>query len=204
MISLSQISLIDLLSDKCKAPDHSLITVRFKFDNVQSDNLNGSYCEIDNDTLRGIGGDGKTFKKYLFKNVSKQFMDNNVWNLAFKDLLNRFEEYQLAQESIDTMYTELCRSIYSEMAKYLKCNSTERTKTRKQMRLSKPYWNVELTNKWMTMKNCEKIYLKCINVNQRKYNRESYLKSRREFDKYLRLCERKYRNETVDKNEKIT
>ena len=96
-------------------------------------------------------------EKYLFKNVSKQFINNNVWNLAFKDKLNKFEEYQLAQESIDTMYTELCRSIYSEMAKYLKCNSTERTKTQKQMRLSKPYWNEELTNKWMTMKNCEKI-----------------------------------------------
>ena len=31
----------------------------------------------------------------------------------------------------------------------------------------------------------------------------SYLKSRREFDKYLRLCERKYRNETVDKIKKL-
>ena len=132
-------SLIELLSDKYKAPDHSLITVRFNFDNVQSDNLHGSYCEIDNDTLRGIGGDGKTFKKYLFKNVSKLFMNNNMWNLAFRDLLNKFEEYQLGQESIDTMYTELCKSIYSEMDKYLKCNPTQRTKTRKQLRLSKLY-----------------------------------------------------------------
>ena len=118
-------------------------------------------------------------------------------------LLNKFENDQLAQESIDTMYTELCKSIYSEMDKFLKCNSTERTKTRKQLRLSKPYWNEELTNKWMTIKNFEKIYLKCINVNQRKYNRQCYLKSRREFDKYLRLCERKYRNETVDKIDKL-
>ena len=154
---IEKISLIDLLSDKCKAPDHSLITVRFKFDNVQSDNLNDSYCEINNDTLGGIGGDGKTYKKYLFRNVSKQFMNNNMWNLAFRDLLNKFVEYQLAQESIDTMYTELCKSIYSEIDKYLKCNSTERTKTRKQLRLSKPYWNEELTNKWMTMKKIEKL-----------------------------------------------
>ena len=130
-------------------------------------------------------------------------MNNNMWNLAFRDLLNKFEEHQLAQESIDTMYTELCKSIYSEMDKYLKCHSTERTKTRKQLRLSKPYWNEELTNKWMTMKNCEKIYLKCINVNQKKYNKQCYLNSRRKFDKYLKLCERKYRNETDDKIEKL-
>ena len=84
-----------------------------------NDNLNGSFCEIDNDTLRDISADGKLNKKYLFKNISKQFMNNNMWNLAFRDLLNKFEEHQLAQESIDTMSTELCKSIYSEMDKYL-------------------------------------------------------------------------------------
>ena len=53
------------------------------------------------------------------------------------------------------------------------------------------------------MKNCEKIYLKCINVNQKKYNKQCYLNSRRKSDKYLKLCERKYRNETDDKIEKL-
>ena len=34
-------------------------------------------------------------------------MNNKMWNLAFRDLSNKLEVYQLAQKSIDQMYTEL-------------------------------------------------------------------------------------------------
>ena len=41
------------------------------------------------------------------KSIFIWFMNNKMWNLAFRDLSNKLEEYQLAQKSIEQMYTEL-------------------------------------------------------------------------------------------------
>lgn len=58
------------------------------------------------------------------------------------------------QEQIDSIYDEFCKTIINEMEELIPQYDWS-VKTKKRMRVQKPYWNDELTNLWKTMSKHE-------------------------------------------------
>ena len=90
------------------------------------------------------------------------------------------------------------------MDKYLDLPNAKR-KTRKMFKISKPYWNKNLTILWKDMCKCEKIYLKMNSCNTEKNKAfKGFKEARNKFDKALRKAERQYNRNFIDSIENFS
>ena len=111
------------LSDRCKAPDHALLTVIFKDTKYIESNNTGSFiCS----SLSRV----KT-KRFNFQMTTSMFMNDKTWNDNMILLNTCFEE----KEGIDIIYEQIQTCLQYEMDnKLLVLNSSRKGH-------SKPYWD---------------------------------------------------------------
>ena len=70
-------------------------------------------------------------------------MNNTVWQNVLYKIINIIESYQQSQSDCDNCYKELCDVITNCHPQYFTSNSKN---IRKKLKVTKPYWNEELTN----------------------------------------------------------
>ena len=87
--------------------------------------------------------------KYDRQNIPEMFMnDYNIYELL-KDKITMLEVDRNRQETIDYSYTEFLDILVSQMKKHLNPREVNLSaKGGKKRRVSKPWWNDDLTGEW--------------------------------------------------------
>ena len=75
------------------------------------------------------------------------------------------------QTHIDNVYDKLCEKLFVEIGANIEYKFVAGGKSKKKLKLSKPYWDEELTHMWKIMVKAEKSYVKG-KSNNRSNNRE--------------------------------
>ena len=183
-----------LISTRCKPPDHSLLTCNFQTMHSLLYS-NEHFAESDlrvNDR-----------KRHRFNNVPNDFMNNEMWRATVSEMIDMCIETSNQQAEIDVLYDKFCDVICHEMDTYLKYTTAQK-KTRKKFKNSKPFWNDQLTELWKDMNSKEHLFRKCKgNKKEKTFRRESFLNSRKIFDKELRKAERSYNKGLLNEIETI-
>ena len=125
-------------------------------------------------------------------------MNFEIWCNSLLKVIENIENSKGSQEIIDDLYSTICETLFSEMDKYLEIHNAKR-KTRKMFKISKPYWNKNLTILWKDMCKCEKIYLKMNSCKAEKNKAfKGFKEAQNKFDKALRKAERQYNRSFID------
>ncbi len=177
-----------LLSEVCKAPDHSLLIAYIQCD-MSSHLLNTSQNTAEEDDY-SVNETAKC--KYRRDNYPDRFMMSEVWKQSIVNLTEFFENRITNQDSVNSAYELFVKTLFNEMDIYLKVPSVSK-KTRKKFKYYKPYWCDELTRLWVELRESEKAF----KALKGRYNRQNevYLKFKncqKQFDKVLRRKEREY------------
>ena len=114
-------------------------------------------------------------------------MNNNVWKAAMANIIDKIETAQYNQLEIDRRYNDMCSIICKEMDKYLQIKCCSKTQ-RRNFKISKPYWNNELTQLWKVRVEKENLFLKCTGSSDAK----RYCHQAFKFAKKLRYLERSF------------
>ena len=164
-----------MVAERSKAPDHSLVSLKFK--------LNKSYVSEQNDTS---AINGAASKRYRYNTMSPEFLRSSTW-LAILDLLIfRLESIDPLQSQVDVFYNEMLSKIFTEMDSHIQYSEASK-RSKKHYKNHKPFWTNELTTAWRDMSNAEKEYIKCNHRNpEKRYRREQFLIKRKYFDRLLR------------------
>ena len=123
---------IDLIGEKSRLPDHSLLMFKFKI------NAAIEFCSSENDS--GIN---------LFKRRPRIFPDNflssNMCRMALLELMGNLEGRVITQSNIDNWYGLFCDIMDREMNKNLSRKSLSgQGGIHFKVGRNKPYWNAEL------------------------------------------------------------
>ena len=170
-----------LLGERSKLPDHSALTTDITVTNYiyESDSHAGDQ-EIKS-------------TRFKLKTIPDNFMDSDLARSAIIDIISQIERCRDCQEDIDSIYTNLCKSIVSEMNRKLPKHEVN-SGSAKRYRKKKPYWNDSLTDLWNYMRIKENTFLKCTdNKRVKMVLQKEYVLARNHFDKLLRQTERAYR-----------
>ena len=90
------------------------------------------------------------------------------------------------------------------MDKYLDVKNNNITRTRKKLKISKPFWNDELTCLWKDMRRHQKTFTNCTGNNNFKTNlRQKYQSAQKLLDKKIRQYERKYKQNQILEIERL-
>ena len=172
-------SLASLVSERCKPPDHSIVTLTFKMKN----------SIIDDAPESTEHSKTSTNKRYNYGTMTSEFMNSSNWTDILDTLILRLEHINKSQDSIDRYYQDMLSKVFHEMDINIQYKDASKT-TKKHYKNHKPFWNEDLTAAWKDMSNAEKIYLKDKSKNN--YLREQFILKRKLFDKLLRKTERSY------------
>ena len=185
-------NLSHLISERCRQPDHSVLTLKFTCSSFCDLEHNKDDYRITGDSLNKEKHVGQGIpKNYLFKNVPIEFFNNVMCKNALDTMLNRLQQCEVASESLDNLYRELTETVMSEMDKHLQYNNVCQKKGRKKLKVSKPFWNDELTCLWKNMRMHEKCFPKCKGSYKNKcLLRKRFSDAQKAFDKKLRFFER--------------
>ena len=159
---IEKYQLYDLLSNSCKAPDHSIVEIKFSPKNTKN------FITVDKETVKLTSNRAQkappvnihTNKFYLFDKKPELFMANETWRLAVIEIINNLQSINNTQHALDIAYDNLCKCIFKEMDMYLEFRNCSR-QCKKRFKNNKPFWNEELTVLWKAMKDKEKCYRKC-------------------------------------------
>ena len=176
------------VSEKCKPPDHSVISLSFQpciLDYLEPNhegNLNKSNC-----------------KRYMFDTMSDNFLRSATWQGVLESFIQRLECVSPLQKNVDSLYDDMLTAIFHEMDDHIKYKESSK-KTRKHYRNHKPFWNDDLTHAWKDMASAEKAYINCKHSHaQNKKLHQVFILKRKSFDKLLRRTERTYyRKKAID------
>ena len=189
---VEQYNCINLLSEHCKLPDHSMLTLKYALnygdkptDNRSTDTQFALNFEMGSTNLI-------SFKKYKFENIPDGVMENNQWNTCVGELIGQFSNRAINQQAVDELYNNMCNIVLSEMDIHLHAYSSSGNKRKRKN--CKPYWTDELSDKWKMMRIAEQEFVKCQGPREVKTEKRLvFLDKRRSFDKSLRNSERVYR-----------
>ena len=190
---ISKYSLEPMISTRCKAPDHSILTLKY----VLYDPCHE--IPIEDESMRGES----VSKKYDYGTMSNEFMNSPSWVAILDNLISRIEFTSKTQNKVDELYESMLSDIFQEMDSNIEYRSASK-RSRKHYKTHKPFWNLELTEAWKSMNKAEKLYIGSKkNDSNAKTLRNVYLSKRKIFDKLLRSTERKYYREKALEIESI-
>ena len=142
--------------------------------------------------------------QYRFNNVPVNVMNNDLWKTVVEKLVDLCTRTKQEQNEIDSLYTQLCESLTKEMDSYLKYAAAPKS-THKRFKNQKPSWNEQLSELWRDMNKKEHIYNKCKGSRREKlYTRNSFINSRKVFDKELRHADREYNKQVLNEIENVS
>lgn len=185
---IEKFDLFSLLSQTCKAPDHSVLVAKMSHMLTNTTNINTAEphsctCQHMNECKRN---------KYRKRNIPEQFMSSLDWKTNISHLIEHYETQINNQQDLDTSYKLFTDTLFSEMDKFLKINFSSK-KVRKQFKSHKPYWNETLSELWLKMRDAEKAFIACKSLGRIKKRLYNDFKDRRHiFNKELRKQERAY------------
>ena len=191
---MSKNNLEPMLSTRCKAPDHSLLTLKYSIYQHTSD----SSSSVDEQR-----SEESVFKKYNYGTMSTEFMKSPSWVAILDSMISRIESSLKTQSKVDELYDCMLSDIFKEMDAHIEYRSASK-RSRKHYKNHKPFWNADLTNAWKIMVKAEKLYISNPrNTDKYKNLRTDYLSKRKIFDKLLRNTERKYNRDKALEIESI-
>ena len=137
-----------LLSERCRAPDHSVLVLKYKIDrSLADDNINNDVTTNDLHTDENIS------KRYNYGTMSPEFLKSNSWINILDSLIIRLENIEKCQLEIDTFYSEMLLHIFQEMDQHIEYKNASKS-SRKHYKNHKPYWTDDLSLAWK--KICQK------------------------------------------------
>ncbi|VDI60355.1 Hypothetical predicted protein [Mytilus galloprovincialis] len=170
--------LLDLIGDKSKLPDHSVIMCEF---NVTHHGL--SYRIKDQTNCQ---------PRFKLDRIPLDFMASDIRRSALFEVIETIERCRETQDNVDKIYDNLCTVILTEMNE--KIPKTGYDRANKRLKNRKPYWNDNLTNLWNDMRHKENEFIQCNgNRSVKSAIRREYSQARDVFDKNLRRTERTYK-----------
>ena len=177
---ISDCKCFDLISNRCRVPDHSLLFLKFAM-RPQAGNTEKINYEPNKE-------DNTTFKRRLCRCVPNQFCSDKM-EKGLKELVDKMQSMQKTQHELDSCYSGICELLYGELG-----NGQRRSNPAKKIhRPNKPFWNDELNSLWKAMRRDEHIYLKYKGDKiQREQYRLQFKLSQNMFDKRLRYFKRQY------------
>ena len=149
-----------LISERCKPPDHSILSLNF------TTCMNMSYkCNCTHEGTVNRDTEDHVYelyypRRYRFDVVPEMYMASDTWKSTVSNLVDMFISLQGCQEEIDMAYSQLCKLLTTEMGNYLKYSDASKT-TRKKYKNKKPFWNDHSSSLWKEMNMKEKSFLKC-------------------------------------------
>ena len=193
---IEKVNVQSLISERCKPPDHSILTVTVDcLHNLFNNRGNNSDVSCDNSTPANVNK--INHNRYNFKQVPDAFMSSNNWKTNLNKVLDRLISLQNNQVEIDKTYSDFCNILTLEMNTYLKYTGASK-RSRKLFKNKKPYWNDNLTKLWKEMNKLERQFIKCKGPrNAKETKRRLFYEARNIFDKELRNTERKYNQQVV-------
>ena len=123
-----------MIGEGCKPPDHSIVERRLQ---------TLCYNNIDQvvETREPSGVQSKN--RYRFDNISDNFLSLDRWHVVLDHLLDKINLLSNQQDSADSAYKEMISEIFKEIDLYI--DFSFNTKTRKEFKHFKPYYNEDLT-----------------------------------------------------------
>ncbi len=193
---------VSLIGHRSKLPDHSLLKITLNIarnDPQHPTNLPQTDIRNDRDTTTSTPD-----VKYNVRNVPNDFFSSQE---SRDELLNLINEQEIAvenQNNVNRYYSELVSCIFKEMDKYLPKIYGYGSKSTKQFKVKKPYWNNHLKQLWLTMCENEKIFLAYRGPNHIKQRLRKYFNdSSTIFNRELRKAERAYNKGLQNKIDNI-
>lgn len=178
-----------LLSEKCKASDHSIVTLTYAFNQQYSDTV------VDDSEIQAQPINVK--RRYNYGTMSQDFLNSPTWAHVLDSLLSRIDRIEKVQSSVDDFYNDMLKSIFTEMDQHIDYRDASK-RSRKQYKNHKPFWNSDLSSAWKLMSDSEKVFLNANKFNRRELH-NNYIFQRKSFDKLLRKTERSYfRNKALE------
>ena len=210
---LHNCKLFHLISEKCKVPDHSILSMTFS-PFISTKLLSEKICTLPtpketvdkedhvSKTSSARNDDSHSFR-YDFTRPKPDYFNNEKWRKALLEIISGLEDKLHSQNALDAIYQNFCHAVFSEMNNYLDVKVIN-NKTRKYFRNSKPYWDDELSNSWKCMAEAKKEFCKYKGIKSIKNHLHSkFIKSRKVFDKLLRQKERQYNRNYIHNLERI-
>ena len=107
---ISDFGLESMLSERCKAPDHSIISLTYQMVNFDMESSEDSEKESTQENLS---------KRYNYGTMSDRFMNSASWLSILDTLIARIECIEQSQSSIDSFYNDMLQEIFSEMDSHI-------------------------------------------------------------------------------------
>ena len=179
---IDSLNLGDMLGERCKCPDHSILTLCIDFNLGNFEDEGTEYDNVSNEP-RNV--------RYFFEGRPDIFMNNEIWSLAINRIIDNMLVVHGNQDMVDEVYKQFCETIAIEMDTHLRFHELGR-KTRKRYRRAKPFWNDELSGLWKDMVKKERAFVRCHQNCEARRLRVVYFDARSKFDRRLRVIERSY------------
>ena len=200
---LDVLQLYPLISDRCKSPDHSLLSLTVKFhagiyeESTQTqDDIHESENTSNNDIFTNT-------RRYSFSNIPHEMLAEGKLSSLLQEVIDRIERKDINQIAVDDLYSDFCDKLFSEMDQYLQFKDVSK-KSRKKFKCHKPFWNPELTSLWREMRDAERLFVRCTAGRGVRCDlRSAFQRKQVAFDKCLRQTERTYNKEQANYIETI-
>jgi len=190
---IQRFHLESLLGEHCKAPDHSLLHAVFTLSSISANQNVGPLAHDDKVNLE------TRKKRYDYKTIPENFLTSPRWHDECVQLIDELLEMRVNQTNIDKYYDKLCKKLFIEIDECIEYKYINSEKSKRKLKLSKPYWDEELTEAWKLMVQAEKHYIKAksnVSSNRREL-RALFMDSQKSFDKLLRTKARRYHAKCV-------
>ena len=176
-----------LLSDKCKKPDHSVISVDIDLTMGNISMVTNKVSVVQStEKLKG-----KQNVKFNLKRMPIDMFSSELCKRALLNVIDCIECNRETQTEIDNCYNNLKDVIVQEMKDKIPLFNNNRDK--KKYKISKPYWNEELGALWKEMHLKEKEFLCYKGSNIVKCDlRVKFKLAAQKFDRTLRKYKRQY------------
>ena len=187
-----QNNLQSLIGERCKIPDHAILTAVYNlsfYDRINNDvnahiNINAN---VNNEQVYDVMRTKHKVNKLPTDFMKSEMLKNTLLNLIRKVEINRDK-----QNEINECYNNLCETIIDQMNKYLPRLSNVNFKTKKRYKPCKPFWDENLEQMWLRVRDSEKIMNKCKCKRVRSFMCQEFKDLRNKFDKMYRKQERAY------------
>ena len=193
---IEKYNLHGLICERCKPPDHSILSVYFS-PLLDTSTIHDMESRTQSENVNNNTHERYNCRRYRFDVVPEMYMASDTWKTAINNMIDMFISLQGHQAEIDMAYNEFCKLLTTEMDCYLKYSDASKS-TRKKYKNKKPYWNDHLSTLWREMNIKEKEFLKCKGSKQsRTLKRAQFIKARQTFDKNLRQAERQFNKQVI-------
>ena len=115
-----------------------------------------------------------------------------------QETILEIEEKLTEENGANEAYSAFTELIHSDMSEKLKCLHTRSSEFKGNKLKYKKYWNDELERQWSRVRDKERIWLKCNDINKKRLESDNCAE-RKIFDKLNRRYKRQYQRNQQDK-----